>query len=297
MDDQLRKNLLEIIEMSNVSMEDKYALSARVPLLRSLREAYELKEELYDLKDEMRLRQAARKTVLVFTDLKVTEKEEKISDGASISESLIPAFDTELTFGRGPRGAHDTPESNKERVGVSKAHGQQTDEKRLDQGEIPPVTNPVQQNNIGNIGDPPNKGLKSATAVGYSYQKDDLPIAEQGWDIGISLTEVGTLVQRETFLPPPAAFGPFWAATGTGAAGSFADPEKAPNIKYWFMQAEIAQQSPASVPLRQIVSTPSARGRVRGGTHKRTRDKDRGPCRSGSNGKDNPDAMLPSRHC
>ena len=109
MDDQLRKNLLEIIEMSNISTEDKYALSARVPLLRSLREAYELKEELYDLKDEMRLRQAARKTVLAFTDLKVTGKEEKISDGASISESLIPAFDTELTFGRGPRGAHDTP--------------------------------------------------------------------------------------------------------------------------------------------------------------------------------------------
>ena len=46
MDDQLRKNLLKIIEISNVNAEDKYSLSARVPLLLNLKEAYELKGEL-----------------------------------------------------------------------------------------------------------------------------------------------------------------------------------------------------------------------------------------------------------
>jgi len=304
MDDQLRKNLLEIIEISNVSAEDKYSLSARVPLLLNLREASELKEELEDLKNEMR-----RKMALASAGLAGTDKEEKESDGVSISESLIPAFDKKLTFGRGPRGAHDTPESKKEEVGVSKAHGQQTADKGLDQGELPPVTNPVRENRISqqNIGNQPGNGLKGATAVGYRYQKDDPPVTKQGWEIGISqlnntsstkLAEVGTLVQRETFFPT-AAFGLSWDATATGAAGSFADPEKAPNIKHWFMQAEIAQQSPASVPFRKIL-TPLiafARGQSRGGTHKRMKDKNKGPCRTGWKDKDNPTAMLPSRHC
>jgi len=310
MDDQLRKNLLEIIEISNVSAEDKYSLSARVPLLLNLKEAYELKEELEDLKDEMRLQQT-RNIALASAGLEqVTKKEEIESYGVSISESLIPAFDTELTFGRGPRGAHDTPESKKEQVGVSKAHCQQTADNGLDQGELPPVTNPIRENRISqqNIGNQPGNGLKSATAVGYRYQKDDPPVTKQGWEIGISqlnnsgstkLAEVGTLVQRETFSPPT-AFGLSWAArTGTEAAGSFADPERAPNIKHWFMQAEITQQSPASVPLRKIL-TPLiafARGQLIGGTNKRTKDKNKAPCRAGWKDKDNPTAMLPSRHC
>ena len=182
MNDQLRKNLLEIIEMSIVSAEDKYSLSARVPLLLNLKEAYELKEELEDLKDEMRLQQT-RNIALASAGLEqVTKKEEIESYGVSISESLIPAFDTELTFGRGPRGAHDTPESNKEQVGVSKANCQQTADKGLDQGELPLVTNPVRKNKIShqNIGNKPGNCLKSATAVGYrSYQKDNPPVTKQ----------------------------------------------------------------------------------------------------------------------
>jgi len=210
-------------------------------------------------------------------------------EGVNISESLLQAFTAEMTIGKEPFGDHKIAESTKEeKFGVPKAHGRQTADKGLDQGELSPaVTNPVRKT---------------------KYQKNDPPVMKQSWEIGISqfkiqptrLTEAGALVQRESYGLPPAGSGLSWAAIGMGAAGSFADPDKAPNIKHWFMQAEIAHQSPASVPLKQISTelVTYERGRARGEPpNKRTRDKDRGPCRAGWNGKDNPAAMLPSRHC
>jgi len=207
--------------------------------------------------------------------------------GVTISESLVSqAFAAEMTIGKEPPGDHKLAESKQEEIGVPQAHGRQAADKGMDKGELPSVTNPVREN---------------------GYQKADPPFTKQGWEIGISqfnteptrLAEAGTLVQRETCGFSPAGPGLLWAATGTGAVGSFADPEKAPNIKHWFMQAEIAQQSPASVPIRQILTqlVAFARGRVHGGKYKWTRDKDRGPYRAGLKDKDNPTAMLPSRHC
>jgi hypothetical protein len=95
-----------------------------------------------------------------------------------------------MTIGKEPRGDHKLAESKNKKIGIPMAHGRQTADKGLDQGELPFVTNPVRKN---------------------GYQEEDPPVTKQGWEIGISqfnteptrLAEAGTLVQRETCSCPP----------------------------------------------------------------------------------------------